>query len=268
MTYESRETSMQLGEPLELYEFKYNDEVLRVTSAKSEVEYAGHTWEPAPLRRSAIEYTTDNGRNNLKLNAVRDFPIAELFRIMPPSTVILLTVYRVHAGDTDGAVIWAGRVLECDWANSIATLNCEPVSSSMQRIGLRRVYQRACPHVLYGGQCKVIKEDFAVPAEVEFIDGLSIYSTAISLFPDAHFSGGYIEVEINGQIERRFITRQFMGYLQINVPLPGLVVGDSLTVYAGCDHTLTTCHSKFDNSDNYGGMPYIPTKNPFNGSIY
>ncbi|MBK7804300.1 MAG: phage BR0599 family protein [Chloracidobacterium sp.] len=35
----------------------------------------------------------------------------------------------------------------------------------------------------------------------------------------------------------------------------------------GCDHTLATCIAKFANGLNYGGMPYWPTKNPFDGTI-
>lgn len=268
MTYESREISMQLGEPLELYEFKHNDEILRFTSARSTVEYLGHEWEPTLIKRAGIEYTTDNGRNNLKLTVTRDFAIAELFRVMPPSTVVLLTVHRVHAADGDGAVVWAGRVLECDWSGSTATLNCEPVSTSMQRNGLRRMYQRACPHVLYGGQCKVIKEEFSFITDIEFISGLAFSTLALESFDSGYFSGGYFEVLIEGHLERRFITEHVFTLIKFNAPLPGLNVGATITLYAGCDHTLTTCKDKFDNTDNYGGMPFIPRKNPFNGSIY
>ncbi|MEW6169845.1 MAG: phage BR0599 family protein [Pseudomonadota bacterium] len=47
---------------------------------------------------------------------------------------------------------------------------------------------------------------------------------------------------------------------------PGLSVGATVVLYPGCDHTLSTCESKFGNSANFGGFPFIPTKNPFGGS--
>jgi hypothetical protein len=34
---------------------------------------------------------------------------------------------------------------------------------------------------------------------------------------------------------------------------------------AGCDRTFATCQSKFGNSLNFGGFPWIPVKNPFAG---
>jgi len=37
-------------------------------------------------------------------------------------------------------------------------------------------------------------------------------------------------------------------------------------IYPGCDRVRATCESKFDNLDNFGGFPWIPTKNPFGGS--
>ena len=47
---------------------------------------------------------------------------------------------------------------------------------------------------------------------------------------------------------------------------PGLAIGDAIYLYPGCDRTLNTCHAKFGNSANFGGFPFIPTKNPFGGS--
>ena len=38
-------------------------------------------------------------------------------------------------------------------------------------------------------------------------------------------------------------------------------------MYAGCNKLNTTCKDKFDNLHNFGGFPYIPTKNPTSRSI-
>ena len=47
--------------------------------------------------------------------------------------------------------------------------------------------------------------------------------------------------------------------------LPGLAVGVAFEAFAGCDRTFATCQSKFGNSLNFGGFPWIPAKNPFAG---
>jgi len=268
MTYDSREISLQSGEPVELYHFVRGNTHSRYTSAKAAVSYLGESWLPVLLQRGSIDFTTEKGRNNLKLNVVRDFEIADLFRAMPPTDVILLTVHRIHTGETDGAVIWAGRVLNCEFTGSTAALNCEPISTSLQRVGLRRMYQRQCPHVLYGTQCRVDKAAFAVPAILSAVSGLTLTSATFGLYADGHFAGGYIDFVIDGNTERRFITDHTATTLTINLTLAGLVASSVIDAYAGCDHTLTICDSKFGNAENYGGMPFIPVKNPFSGSIY
>jgi hypothetical protein len=45
----------------------------------------------------------------------------------------------------------------------------------------------------------------------------------------------------------------------------GLAAGTTVTLFPGCDHTLATCSGKFSNTANYGGFPFMPTKNPFGG---
>jgi len=37
---------------------------------------------------------------------------------------------------------------------------------------------------------------------------------------------------------------------------------------AGCDHSVSTCAARFDNLANYGGFPFIPTKNPFSTGVF
>ena len=44
-------------------------------------------------------------------------------------------------------------------------------------------------------------------------------------------------------------------------PLPALALpnhGDSITLVAGCDTTMTTCQSKFNNLRHFRGQPYVP----------
>jgi hypothetical protein len=37
---------------------------------------------------------------------------------------------------------------------------------------------------------------------------------------------------------------------------------------AGCDHSVSTCAARFGNLANYGGFPFIPTKNPFSTGVF
>ena len=43
------------------------------------------------------------------------------------------------------------------------------------------------------------------------------------------------------------------------LPMPQMIaVGDTYSVYAGCDKRFTTCQNKFANAAQFGGFPYVP----------
>jgi hypothetical protein len=48
---------------------------------------------------------------------------------------------------------------------------------------------------------------------------------------------------------------------------PKILVGDNVTLTAGCDRTRATCVAKFNNLANFMGFPYIPTKNPYSSGL-
>ena len=43
-------------------------------------------------------------------------------------------------------------------------------------------------------------------------------------------------------------------------------VGTLITVYPGCDGQVKTCRDKFNNVLNFGGIPHMPNKSPYDGS--
>lgn len=43
------------------------------------------------------------------------------------------------------------------------------------------------------------------------------------------------------------------------LPMPNAItIGDTYSVYPGCDKRFTTCTNKFSNAINFGGFPYVP----------
>ena len=89
---------------------------------------------------------------------------AKIFRVDPPSYVTTLTIWEGNF--TDGArefrKVWSGRVINCKIEKAKAKFSCEPLSTSLARPGLRRNYQRPCPHALYGALCKATRVEQAV----------------------------------------------------------------------------------------------------------
>lgn len=265
MTYDSLEKSARDGAPVELYEFAWGSVApKRYTSAAADYIYGGSTYTAAALRRSSIGASAERARNDLEITCARDFAIADLFRVAPPSEVIGVTVRRQHRSDAGAAVVWQGRVVNCAWDGTQATLNCEPVASSLKRVGLRRKYQRQCQHVLYGESCGVVRADHSSATLVSAVSGLTL---TVGALPAKPYAGGFVQwVQADNTIQRRFV-RSFAGnVLTLTQAFIGIAVGHIVTVSPGCDHTRTTCNATYANIANYGGFPFMPAKNPFDGT--
>ncbi|MEM7517429.1 MAG: phage BR0599 family protein, partial [Planctomycetota bacterium] len=54
--------------------------------------------------------------------------------------------------------------------------------------------------------------------------------------------------------------------IQAHTADPSGVPAPAVTLYPGCDRTNNVCSGKFSNSDNFGGLRFMPVKNPFSGS--
>lgn len=268
MTYNAAETGMQSGAPVELYDFSRGAFHWYYTSSDSDVQFDSRLWKAATLQRTGIEQSQEQARNSIQITTSRAMEVADLWRVSPPSDVIGLTIRRFHVGDNDPALIWVGRVLNVQWSGSQATIHCEPVSTSIARTGLRRNYQRACPHVLYSAACGVPKASEVIAATITAAAGVVISAPEFDAQPDGFFSGGFVEWEVEaGNYERRFVTQHVGDDLTLSTAIGNsLIAGMSVSAYPGCDHTLSTCHSKFNNRANYGGFPFIPRKNPHGGS--
>ena len=266
MTYTARELSATTGQPIELYTFARDYQRWRYTSADRDVSTLDGTFLARALSRTAIETSPERVRGNLTITVPRDIEVAELYRVSPPTLAVTCIVQQMHAGDSEVATIWTGRIASVEFNGPSAEISLEPVNASMKRIGLRRIYQRQCPHVLYGAACAVNREAFRVDGVVDSVTGATVTVPEASLAAAGHYSGGYLEWEVEtGIIERRFIADHSGSLLGVTSSPYGLSPGQAVKLYPGCDHTLATCGAKFGNAPNYGGFPFFPQKNPFGG---
>lgn len=264
MTYAAVETAAQSGRPVELYEFLSGSTYYRYTSSDGDVTYGGNTYTAAPIARGTVEHTSETARLALNVTCDRSLSVLNLFATLPPDDIVYVTLRRLHSGDGEAIIMWIGRALNVTWNNDSAQIHCESVYTSLKRTGLRRLYQKACPHVIYGAGCNVDRDDFVATYAVATVAGTTLTLSSMAA-ADHYFSGGYLEWTDAGTTYRRAIRTQVGASVVISFPLTGLSSGDVIDMYPGCDHTLATCTSKFGNHLNYGGMPYFPDKNPFAG---
>lgn len=264
MSYEGQEVSTQEGAPVELYQFVRGSTFYRYTSAEVDYVDTDTTWESSPISRSGIEITPERVRNAINITVPRNNPVADLFRISPPTDVVAVTIYRHHRDDAEEIVLWMGRVLGVDWKGAKAEMRCEPVSTSVKRNGLRQVYSKNCRHVLFGPGCNLNRDNFKTETTVVSISGRTLQVAALGAFT---YGGGYVEWEpVPGSVERRFIRESDTdGNLVLSIPFQGIPVAAPVRVFPGCAHDTITCDAVYDNLPNFGGQPFISNRNPFDG---
>lgn len=262
MSYLSFETSAYSGQPAELYRFALGAQNWYYTSARETIEYLGSSYAPVVLSRSGFGQTKEFGKAPVTLNCARDFPVAALFLPGAPDGVVSLTIYRRHAADPEFITYWKGRVVSASFSGAEVELSCEPLFTGLKRAGLRARYQINCRHVLYGVGCGLTAEAWRVSATLTGVTGAQLQSATFSAQADGWFKAGYVAF---GQDIKRLIVAHTGNTVTLSAAIPGLIVGDAVWAYAGCDHAKATCDTKFANLLNYGGFPYIPKKNPFSG---
>ena len=259
MTYLSDEQSVASGLPVELYDLTFNGLHWRYTSAAYEITYLTQVYLPVIIKREEVEITDDIFKNEVEINVARDNAFAVQFIPQPVGGVVTLTIYRGH--EPNFITFWSGNLANITFNPDDIRMLFIPKTSSMLRIGIRRQYQKLCTHHLYGRLCAVNEDMFKIIGTIISITGRTIVASEFSAEIDGWFIGGKIVIGS----DRRLITSHVGNTITVMSGMTNVSATDIFTAYAGCDHSTSICRTKFSNLINYGGQPWIPTKNPFSG---
>ena len=229
---------------------------------------AGITYQPFPISISDITSNGNLDKSDITVTLARGSIFENEFIGFPVSHVVNLIVFQGHTNDAptlfDYPAIWVGRVGAPAFENETIAFNCVPVSTSIQRPGLRRNYQLSCPHVLFGPQCRASRNDATVTRTVTAISGNSVtFNTALPLAA-AKYKGGLLEWTADGHSSIRTIVSVTGDKTAIGIRgnLRGLNVGSSIKITFGCNRLQSDCADLHHNILNFGGQPSIPLENP------
>lgn len=261
----------------ELYRFAMGSDVWTYTSSDSALVHGGETYEPATIGRGGIETKNEISRANIEVKMDIETPLAVVLMRTYNELVLSLTIF-VKEGD-DISTHWKGRFSSLKPEGFEVKLVMESIFTSLRRPGLRARYQKTCRHAVYARGCNLNKDDFAVPSEITALSGLIATIPNAALEANGWYLGGMIGCE-DGSL--RMIMNHSGNQITFSRPIAFLETainnsgygmnygnfygGVSVNIYPGCDRTIPTCEIKFNNLDNNGSFPWIPSKNPFGGS--
>lgn len=270
MAFAEYEESRHSGRPIKLYKFMLGplpEDELRYTDAETTQVLNNQDYEPVAISHSKMSATGTLDRTTMTISMQGQTQLSDIFRVYPPSYVITLVVFQGHADDSANQFLmcWGGKVINAAWPKNELTLTCEPASIAMRRPGLRRNYQRSCPHALYGPKCKAPKLPLnAICTNVYRKNTIRV--STVGGDPAAYYNG---TIEwVNSEGRREIVSIQSAGAdgtLRLAGLPPTLTVGSAVKIYKGCDHSMGERGCEMHNNIlNYGGQPWIPLRNPVN----
>lgn len=126
----------------------------------------------------------------------------------------------------------------------------------------RNLIQTPCRHTLYDPNCTLVKTSFQQTNSVAAGSTRQniILGTAAS-HASPYFAQGFLTMTSGQNNGFTYAIKSQNGTTSIllanAMPLP-LAIGDTFTMYAGCDKTAVTCQTKFNNLINIGSMEFVP----------
>jgi uncharacterized phage protein (TIGR02218 family) len=164
-------------------------------------------------------------------------------------------------------ILFKGRVAQID---SIGRTSAQiTVSSDMVLLDMdmpRNVYQADCQHVLFDAQCALAAGTYSTAGAVgagstqcvvQWTSATADYQQGTIAFTSGANTGADVTIKAVSN-----------GALILAYPLPTTpATGDAFVATYGCDRTMATCQSRFNNLKQFRGFPYVPPPQIMTGPL-
>lgn len=261
MTFEDHEQSIETGGRIELYTLAIGSSLWRMHDTFPDIiNYAGDDYFKAIISRGRIA----TGQEHLTVKLPADHDFSNQFTSIAPGQLGTLTIKAYHRADSaDVRVVYKGVIRSVAFTKDMSQslLSVVPVSEAFDKEIPQRTFQSSCNNVLYDDDCKVLSGSFQHTNEVTAVAGNIItVQGLLGTKGDGWATAGFASF---GSLDYRLILTQDGDDCILSLPFYADMLGQTIDVFAGCDHVIATCDSKFSNRINFGGCPYVPTKNIF-----
>lgn len=121
------------------------------------------------------------------------------------------------------------------------------------------LYQASCLHTVYNSGCGLNPADFDASGSATSGSTTTLINSGLSMTANDYAQGRIIFTSgANAGVQRGVKSNTTSGITVVS-PFPfAPAVGDTFTVFKGCDRTRGTCLTKFNNLLNYKGTDFVP----------
>lgn len=165
------------------------------------------------------------------------------------------------AAPTDGSIVllrgWLGEV---KLGGPVATAEIRGLVQALAT-NVGEYYSADCRAALGDARCGVDLAKLTIIGTITAVDSRRRF-TASGISTEAGFYDGGVVAFTSGAcvgLKMEVKVHAADPSLTLFVPMPrAIAVGDTFTVYPGCDRSAATCQSRFDNLVNFRGEPFVP----------
>lgn len=284
MSYDDDVASEQDGSPVEYFDIAIGPTTYYVTSGTSDIAIGGRVYTADAVSRGSDELPQlgEQTEGTFELLLRVDHPVVRRwFQYGIPPTNMTITAYEYQRRSGESEQFWTGRVVAVKVAGKsgiaqivVSSLLGEPIRKRLPVLtaGVQ------CGHVLYDDGCKVSRSG-SDPDGTPFKCSTTPLQVAgrdvrldLSNVPADHARRAtwlvFGELVVTSGVatgERRTIRTQIdanpgistVTTVSLSLLIPGLKIGDSIDVYAGCEHDVTDCSARFANIARYSGFPWM-----------
>lgn len=276
MTYLESETSAHGGKPVELYRYAGTYETFRYTSAPKVISFQApdeaepFDYQPLAMKRSEVKHITqddDGGEVTIEMPVTTDIISIYGFQISPPE--LYLTVYRTH-NPGEYVSYWQGHVENISVTKGMATIRVPSQFAAALSADFPNVYyQSPCNHTLYDARCGVDENLWNFATQITAMNGQEITVAGVGDLAGQLIGGDLV---LNSGERRMIVSENGSSVdgerVMVNYPFAGANVGDGVKLSAGCDLSWSgDCDTRFNNTERFGGFPFIPNVNIFNTGL-
>lgn len=267
-SYDALESSVEGSRPIEVFAFAIGTTTYRYTSAEDDIVVGADTYTAETISRGAIAQGPDDRARILDVELPATNEFAEKYVDIVPGQRATGTIIRLQRDEVPTfntqAVVYKGFVRSVRFPGNgrRAVIGIKSIEAAVSRPIPRFTFQALCNHVLYDGGCGVNSASYKMTGAVTAVSGNVITVAGASGQANGYYTGGFVTP--TGLADFRMVLKHVGDELTLLLPFPIGLTGQSVDVFAGCDHKANGhCQTKFNNVIEHGGFAFIPTKNPF-----
>ncbi len=261
-----------------LYRFHYAGETLELTDWEEPQSADAATWKPARIEHGRIRQSLKPQNEECEITAsLEDVPLLEPLLRLELETPARVDIFERELPTGEPQMLFTGMIEKARANGERVRLTAAAFGGALARRVPRFQWSITCNHTLFSHGCARRRPLAMVPsnfmASAQFEDQWSDPKLILKEVqypgtppPHHYYAGGWVETGTGSNRQVREILESWTlsaeGQLHLLLARPirteELEAGQLFQIYPGCDGKYSTCGSKFGNSENFGGFPFMP----------